>query len=103
MEIPSHKTTYQLIVEININSFIKHTLDFKQTVMPSELKLIQYVLLKVYDVLGNEVTTLVNEEKPPGEYEVAFDRSKLSSGVYFYKLKSGSYNQIKINKMVLIR
>jgi hypothetical protein len=59
------------------------------------------VFLKVYDILGNEVTTLVNEEKPPGEYEVEFDGSKLSSGVYFYQLRAGSF--IQTNKMILMR
>ncbi|MDP2303947.1 MAG: T9SS type A sorting domain-containing protein [Ignavibacteria bacterium] len=59
------------------------------------------VFLKVYDILGNEVTTLVNEEKQPGEYEVEFDGSKLSSGVYFYQLKTGSF--IQTNKMILMR
>jgi hypothetical protein len=61
----------------------------------------EVVTLKVYDVLGNEVATLVNETKSPGEYEVEFDGSSLSSGIYFYQLKSGSY--IQINKMVLIK
>ena len=40
--------------------------------------------LKVYDVLGNEVATLVNEEKPAGSYEVEFNASRFSSGIYFY-------------------
>ena len=40
--------------------------------------------IKVYDVLGNEVTTLVNEEQPAGSYEVEFDGSELTSGIYFY-------------------
>jgi len=57
--------------------------------------------LKVYDVLGNEIATLVNEEKPPGEYEVEFDGSGLASGVYFYQLKVGSFIQTK--KMILLR
>jgi len=57
--------------------------------------------LKVYDVLGNDVATLVNEEKPAGVYEVKFDASGLSSGIYFYKLQAGSYTQIK--KMILMR
>ncbi|GIW91299.1 MAG: hypothetical protein KatS3mg109_1731 [Pirellulaceae bacterium] len=42
--------------------------------------------LKVYDVLGREVVTLVNEVKQPGRYEVTFDASGLASGVYFYRL-----------------
>jgi photosystem II stability/assembly factor-like uncharacterized protein len=46
----------------------------------------EFVSLKVYDVLGNEVGTLVNAEKPSGIYTVNFDGSKLSSGIYFYKL-----------------
>jgi len=47
----------------------------------------RFVSLKVYDILGKEVATLVNEEKSPGIYEVKFDGSKLASGVYFYSLK----------------
>jgi hypothetical protein len=47
------------------------------------------VTLKVYDVLGNEIATLVNEEKPAGEYEVEFDGSGLTSGIYFYQLRVG--------------
>ena len=46
------------------------------------------VTLKVYDVLGNEITTLVNEEKPEGSYEIEFDGSELTSGIYFYQLKA---------------
>jgi hypothetical protein len=59
------------------------------------------VTLKVYDVLGNEVATLVNEYKPAGIYEVELDGSKLSSGVYFYQLKAGNYFETR--KMVLLR
>ena len=59
------------------------------------------ISLKVYDVLGNEVATLVNEEKPEGSYEVKFDASGLSSGIYFYKLSAGSLVETK--KMILIR
>ncbi len=47
------------------------------------------VTLKVYDMLGNEISTLVNEEKPAGEYEVEFDGRGLSSGMYFYTLRAG--------------
>ncbi len=58
-------------------------------------------VLKVYDILGNEVATLVNEEKPAGVYEVTFDASELSSGIYFYKISAGSFNETK--KMILLR
>ncbi len=59
------------------------------------------VTLKVYDVLGNEVATLVNEEKQSGIYEVEFNATNLSSGIYFYQLKAGNF--ISIKKMVLLR
>ena len=59
------------------------------------------VTLKVYDVLGREVATLINEQKPAGSYEVKFDASDLSSGIYFYTLNAGSKNITK--KMILLR
>ena len=67
--------------------------------------------MRVYDVLGNEIATLVNEEKSPGTYEVEFDGKQLPSGIYFYQLivsalqskdgKAGNY--IETKKMVLIK
>jgi len=60
-----------------------------------------FTSLKVYDVLGKEVATLVEEEKPVGVYEVEFDATKLTSGIYFYQLKSGSF--IKTKKMIFIK
>jgi myo-inositol-hexaphosphate 3-phosphohydrolase len=66
----------------------------------------QFVSLKIYDVLGNEIITLVNEDKPGGDYEVEFDATELTSGVYFYKLMVGSPEGlafIKTNKMLLLR
>ncbi len=62
---------------------------------------IRLVTLKVYDVLGNEVATLVNEEKQAGTYEVEFDASNHSSGIYYYQLQSGSF--IETKKMVFIK
>jgi hypothetical protein len=59
------------------------------------------VQLKVYDVLGNEIATLVNEEKSAGNYQVSFNASQLSSGIYFYKLQSESFVETK--KMILLR
>ncbi|MFN3639254.1 MAG: T9SS type A sorting domain-containing protein, partial [Chloroherpetonaceae bacterium] len=59
------------------------------------------VSLKVYDVLGREVATLVNEVKAAGAYTVPFNASNLASGVYFYKLQAGSFVQTK--KMMLVK
>lgn len=61
----------------------------------------QFVTLKIYDVLGNEAAVLVNEVQAAGNYEVEFDASNLSSGIYFYKLVSGSFVETK--KMILLR
>lgn len=63
----------------------------------------QHVILKVYDILGNEVATLVNDIQSPGDYKVSFnsDRNHLSSGIYFYQLRAGNFVQTK--KMILLR
>ena len=61
----------------------------------------QFVTLKVYDVLGNEVASLVNEEKPAGNYEVDFSAAGLASGIYFYQLQAGSF--IETKQMILLR
>ena len=60
-----------------------------------------FVSFKVYDVLGREVATLVNEVKQPGEYTVTWDAAREPSGIYFYKLAAGTYTDCK--KMVLIK
>lgn len=57
--------------------------------------------LKVYDVLGNEVATLVDEFKPAGMYEVEFDASRLSSGIYIYKFQAGSF--VEARKMIYLK
>ena len=59
------------------------------------------VTIKVFDVLGNEIETLVNEEKPAGNYSVEFNGTRLSSGIYFYKIQFGFFNQIR--KMILLK
>jgi len=59
------------------------------------------VVLKVYDVLGREVRTLVNEEKPAGSYTVKFDASSCSSGVYFYRIQAGDFVQTR--RLLLLR
>lgn len=60
-----------------------------------------FTTLKIYDILGNEVATLLSEEKPAGSYEVQFNSAKLSSGVYLYKLQSNNFVQTK--KMMLLK
>ncbi|MBC8043177.1 MAG: T9SS type A sorting domain-containing protein, partial [Rhizobacter sp.] len=59
------------------------------------------VSLKIYDVLGREVATLVNVRQAAGTYTAQFNASKLSSGVYFYKLVAGAFVQTK--KMLLVK
>ena len=59
------------------------------------------IQLMVYDVLGREIATLVNEGKSPGSYEVEFTATGLPSGIYFYRLKAGSY--IETKKMILLK
>jgi hypothetical protein len=71
------------------------------SVIASGAKQSQLVTLKVYDILGNEIATLVNEEKQPGVYEVEFDGSLLASGMYVYKLQAGTFIQTK--KMTLLK
>jgi len=62
---------------------------------------LSFINIKVYDVLGIEVATLVNEQKPAGEYEVEFSGNGLTSGIYFYQIKAGDFIQTK--KMILLR
>jgi len=61
----------------------------------------EFVSLKIYDVMGNEVEVLLNEDKQAGSHNIEFDASRLASGTYFYKLQAGSYVDIK--KMVLLK
>jgi hypothetical protein len=61
----------------------------------------QFVTLKVYDILGNEVATLVNEEKSAGNYKVEFKGASLSSGIYFYQLSAGKFVETK--KMLYLK
>ena len=60
-----------------------------------------FVSLKIYDVLGKEIKTLVNEIKQPGIYKVEFDGSSLASGIYFYTIEAGSFKQTK--RMLLLK
>ena len=62
---------------------------------------LQHVTLKIYNVIGQEITTLVDEQKPPGNYEISFDAGKLTSGVYLYSIKTNGFSQTK--KMLLLK
>jgi len=59
------------------------------------------ITLKIFDILGREVKTLLSESKPTGTYEVSFDGGELASGIYFYQLRSGDF--IKTKKMLMIK
>ena len=68
-----------------------------QFLIPEE----SFVTIKVYDILGKEITTLVNEAKFPGTYQVEFNGAALASGVYIYKLTAGEYSASR--KMLLLK
>jgi len=71
------------------------------TIIKYSIPEIQFVTLKVFDVLGSEIAILINEEKPAGTYEVEWNANGLPSGVYFYQLKTEGYVETK--KMILMR
>lgn len=71
------------------------------TVISYQLKERGFVSLKIYDALGKEITALVSEEKQVGKYQIEFDGSNLSSGIYFYQLRVGSLVQTK--KLALVK
>jgi len=81
----------------NPSTTIKFTVPNADTPYMASLQ----VTLKIYDLLGREIQTLVNEAKPAGTYSVRFDASLLPSGVYFYKLTAGSFSDCK--KLILIK
>jgi aminopeptidase N len=71
------------------------------TLIRYQVPIVSKVNLKVYDILGNEIRVLVNEEKPAGNYQIKFDAKELSSGIYFYELTCDQF--IETKKMVLIK
>jgi hypothetical protein len=104
------KLTDEIVVTVPSEDAIPNEFSLEQnypnpfnpsTVISYQLPVSGSVTLKVYDVLGNEVATLVSEEKPAGNYEVEFDASGLSSGIYFYQLKARSFVETK--RMVLLK
>lgn len=106
------KTTNGGVTFINEDKFLNEITDFElfqnypnpfnpSTKIDYSIKQRSLVTLKVYNILGKEIATLVNEEKPVGNYEVEFKGNNLSSGVYFYKMQAGSF--IDTKKFILIK
>ena len=71
------------------------------TVISYQLPANSPVTLKIFDVLGREIATLVNKQQQPGNYKINFNANNLASGIYFYMLKAGNFIQTK--KMILLR
>jgi len=85
----------------NPSTVIKYQIPNNKSQINSNSQSSNRVMLKVYDILGREVATLVNEQQHPGTYKVIFYGSELSSGIYLYKLTVGNYSNSK--KMLLFR
>ena len=100
---------YSNAVEVNITALpTEYTLyqNYPNPFNPStkisyQLPKSSFVTLKVYDIIGREISTLVNEQQNAGQYEVAFDGSKLASGEYLYRIQAGDF--ISIKKLVLLK
>jgi hypothetical protein len=92
-------TTIKYSIPSVISTVGRNLQDFSSTSSPRNDDV--NVTLKVYDILGNEVATLVNEQKSAGNYEVTFDASNLSTGMYIYKIQAGSFSQVR--KMMLVK
>ncbi|PID56320.1 MAG: peptidase S8 [Ignavibacteriae bacterium] len=107
------KYSYSNVVEVNLglptefslkqnypNPFNPSTV-IEYTIPSTGMEQSNQVILKVYDILGNEVATLVNKQQPAGNYKIKFNANNLSNGVYFYKLTSGNYTATK--KLMLMK
>jgi Lamin Tail Domain/Secretion system C-terminal sorting domain len=99
---------YSNIVEVSFSNPLRFALfqNYPNPFNPSTIIKYQiskavYVSLKVYDVLGRRVASLVNKNEQPGNYSVRFNAEKLSSGIYYYQLKAGNYRQVK--KLLLLK
>jgi len=99
---------------VELKDNLIHTFNLKQnypnpfnpsTTISYQLSALSKVTLKVYDILGKEVKTLINKEQPAGNYKVNFNVSKFGSGVYFYRLTANGKknNFVQTKKMILLR
>jgi len=101
-------STYSKEVRVEVSQPVSYSLNQNypnpfnpSTIISYSIPVKGFVTLKVYDALGSEVAELVNGEQEIGKYEVNFNASGLSSGIYFYKLVSGDF--VQINKMMLLK
>lgn len=96
VEDQSNGISYQYVLEQNYPNPFNPSTIIRYSISVGGL-----VTIKVYDVLGKEVAILVNEDQTAGSYEIKFNAAQLSSGIYFYTLKAGSYSQTK--KLILMK
>jgi photosystem II stability/assembly factor-like uncharacterized protein len=94
------ENTYTLPDEFNLKPAYPNPFN-PSTTLEFDIPRTSYISMKVYDIMGREVETLVNEELNVGSYTVKWDATKYSSGVYFYKLHSENFTEMK--KMLLVR
>ena len=99
---------YSDIIEVNVNTPTEYSLEQNYpnpfnpaTTISYSIKEKGFVNLKVYDVLGNEVKTLVNEEQEAGKYQFEFNAISFASGIYFYSLQAGDF--VSTKKMILLK
>ena len=71
------------------------------TIISFSIPVDQFVALRIYDILGREVTVLLNDHMESGSHEIAFNSTNLASGIYFYRLETGKFSRTQ--KMVLIK
>jgi len=98
--------TKQFILQYTLPTEYKLEQNYPNPFNPStkiryQVSSITAVSLKVYDILGNEIATLVNEKKEPGYYEVEFNASQFASGVYIYRLQTGNF--VSTKKMMVLK
>lgn len=103
-----HKFSYSEIVTIDIGTPAVYELKQNfpnpfnpQTTITYKLSTEGFVSIKIFDIVGREVASLVNENKKAGSYEITFDGSRLSSGIYFCKMSSETYSSI--TKMIIMK
>ncbi len=101
---------FEKIVGVKNEEEFPHTFELSQnypnpfnpsTIIKYSIPELSFVIIKIYDILGNEIATLVNQEQSAGYYYLNFNLPSLSSGIYFYQLRAGSYVQTK--KMIMLK